>query len=168
MNIALEVIWYWVIGLSVAMYVILDGFDLGVGMLHLFTKEDEERRIFLNAIGPVWDGNELWLVIVGGALFAGFPEAYATLFSSFYNLCMAFLAGIIFRSAAIEFRSKRGSKRWRNTWDRFFSFASFFIAFGLGVVLGNLIEGIPFDDQKSFSGTFSEFLRPYPILIGLL
>ncbi len=164
----LEVIWYWVIGLAATMYVVLDGFDLGVGMLHIFTKSDYDRRIFLNSIGPVWDGNELWLVIVGGALFAGFPDAYATLFSGFYNLCMAFLAVLIFRAAAIEFRSKRKSKGWRKTWDVLFSLSSFFIAFGLGVVLGNLIEGLPLDAQRNFSGSFAYFLRPFPVLVGLL
>ncbi len=168
MNIlSLEILWYWVIGLAVTLYVVLDGFDLGVGMLHLFTKKDADRRIFLNAIGPIWDGNELWLVIVGGALFAGFPNAYATLFSSFYNLCMAFLAALIFRTVAIEFRSKRESKAWRQSWDVLFSLASYFLAFGLGVVLGNLIEGIPIDQSGEFSGSFASFLRPYPILVGL-
>ncbi len=92
----LEVIWYLVIILCLIAYAVLDGFDLGVGALHLFTKKDEDRRVFLNAIGPVWDGNEVWLVIVVGAMFAGFPEAYATLFSSFYNLTMGLLMSLIF------------------------------------------------------------------------
>ena len=164
----LEVLWYWVIGLSVVMYVVLDGFDLGVGMLHIFTKKDQDRRIFLNAIGPIWDGNELWLVIVVGALFAGFPAAYATLFSSFYNVCMAFLAALIFRAAAIEFRSKRVSKKWRQTWDVLFTVSSFLLAFALGVVMGNLIQGLPLDAKGNFSGNFVYFLRPFPILVGLL
>ncbi len=164
----LEVFWYLVVGLAVIMYVVLDGFDLGVGMLHIFSKEDQDRRILLNSIGPVWDGNEMWLVIVGGALFAGFPAAYATIFSGFYNMCMVFLACIIFRAAAIEFRSKRASKKWRQTWDVLFTISSFLIAFVLGVVLGNLIQGLPLDAKGNFSGSFAFFLRPFPILIGLL
>jgi cytochrome d ubiquinol oxidase subunit II len=163
----LSFLWYLIIGVSVIFYVALDGFDLGVGIMNFFTKKDEERRIFLNSIGPVWDGNEVWLVIVGGALFAGFPDVYATLFSGFYNLCMLLLTGLIFRAVAIEFRSKRESKRWRKTWDAIFSCASLLIGFGLGVTLGNLMEGIPLNENKDFVGSFAMFFRPFPILIGV-
>ncbi len=163
----LSLIWYFVIGLSVIFYAALDGFDLGVGIMNFFTKKDAERRVFLNAIGPVWDGNEVWLVIVGGALFAGFPDVYATLFSGFYNLCMLLLAGLIFRAVAIEFRSKRESRSWRLTWDAIFSISSLLIAFGLGLTLGNLMDGIPLNENKDFSGNFAMFFRPFPILMGL-
>ncbi len=159
--------WYLIIGVSVVFYVALDGFDLGVGIMNFFTKKDDDRRIFLNAIGPVWDGNEVWLVIVGGGLFAGFPDVYATLFSGFYNLCMILLAALIFRAVAIEFRSKEKSRRWRFTWDAVFSISSLLIAFGLGVTLGNLIDGIPLNENKDFVGSFSMFFRPFPVLIGL-
>lgn len=165
--IPLEILWYLVIGAAAMFYVVLDGFDMGVGMLHLFTKDDTSRRIFLNSIGPVWDGNELWLVIVGGALLAGFPAAYATIFSSFYTLAMLGLAALIFRSAAIEFRSKRESPAWRKTWDILFSIGSYGIAFGLGVVLGNLIQGIPIDGAQVYQGTVWDFLGPYPLTIGV-
>jgi cytochrome d ubiquinol oxidase subunit II len=164
----LEILFYLVIGFCILFYVVLDGFDLGVGMLHLFVKKDEERRVFLNAIGPVWDGNEVWLVVTGGALFAGFPAVYATLFSAFYNLCVLLLAGLIFRACAIEFRSKRESPRWRATWDRVFSLASYAIAFGLGVVFGNLIVGIPVDAEGEFVGSFTQFFHPYALLTGVL
>lgn len=163
----LSLLWYFVIGISVIFYVALDGFDLGVGIMHFFTKKDEDRRIFLNAIGPVWDGNEVWLVIVGGALFAGFPDVYATLFSGFYDFCMILLACLIFRAVAIEFRSKQKSKRWRATWDTVFSVASLAIAFGLGLAIGNLMDGIPLNENKDFVGSFEMFFRPYPVLIGL-
>jgi cytochrome d ubiquinol oxidase subunit II len=163
----LDIIWYFVIVLSVICYAMLDGFDLGVGLLHPFAKTDHERRIFLNAIGPVWDGNEVWLVIVGGALFAGFPEVYATVFSAFYIPTMILLMGLIFRAVSIEFRSKSESKRWRSIWDGMFAFGSFVIAFGLGVVLGNLIEGIPLDKSFNYVGSFALFLRPYSLLMGL-
>lgn len=102
MYIDLELIWFGVICAAAIAYVVLDGFDLGVGMLHLFTKKDEERRLMLNAIGPVWDGNEVWIIVVVGALLAGFPAAYATLCSAFYTPLMIFLAGIIFRAVAIS------------------------------------------------------------------
>ncbi len=162
----LPFLWYLIIGVSVIFYVALDGFDLGVGMMNFFTKKDSERRVFLNAIGPVWDGNEVWLVIVGGALFAGFPDVYATLFSGFYDLCMILLAGLIFRAVAIEFRSKRPSKQWRSTWDAVFSISSFVISFGLGLTFGNLMDGIPLNAAQDFTGDFSLFLRPFPVLIG--
>lgn len=163
----LEVLWYLVVGLASVMYVVLDGFDLGVGMLHIFAKKDYDRRVLLNAIGPIWDGNELWLVIIGGALFAGFPVAYATLFSGFYNLFMPLLGALLFRAAAIEFRSKGTSKGWRQTWDVLLSLSSYLITFALGVVLGNLIQGLPLDASGTFSGSFAFFLRPFPILLGL-
>lgn len=163
----LDFLWYLVIIAALVFYAVLDGFDLGVGSLHLFTKNDQERRIFLNAIGPVWDGNEVWLVIVGGALFAGFPEAFATIFSSFYVYTMLLVFGLIFRAVAIEFRSKHESPRWRKSWDVAFSCASLLIAFGTGLVLANLVEGIPLDGNKDFVGSFVDFVRPYPILCGL-
>jgi len=164
----LEHLWYFIVGFSLIAYVILDGFDLGVGMLHLFTRKDEEKRIFLNAIGPVWDGNEVWLVVFGGALFAGFPDAYATLFSGFYDLAMIFLAVLIFRAVAIEFRSKQKSFVWRCLWDTVFSLASFGIAMGSGLVLGNLITGVPLDSAHNFSLSIKNLCTPYPILVGFL
>src|SRR6187431_1508929 len=106
----LQFIWFTAFVILVTGYVILDGFDLGVGMLHLFAKDDNERRLMLNSIGPVWDGNEVWLVTGGGALFAGFPDMYATILSSFYEPVMILLSGIIFRAVAIEFRSKKPSR----------------------------------------------------------
>jgi cytochrome d ubiquinol oxidase subunit II len=164
---ALDVLWYFVVIAALMFYAILDGFDLGVGSLHLLARTDHERRLFLNAIGPVWDGNEVWLVVISGALFAGFPEAFATIFSSFYEFSMLLVFGFIFRAVSIEFRSKHTSLRWRKSWDIAFCWASILIAFGAGLVLGNLIEGIPLDGQKNFVGTLADFLRPYPILFGI-
>src|ERR1700722_4920652 len=166
-ELTLSYLWYLIIGVCVIFYVTLDGFDLGVGIMHFFTRKDEDRRVFLNAIGPVWDGNEVWLVVFGGALFAGFPDVYATLFSGFYDFCMILLAALIFRAAAIEFRSKRETRRWRSTWDTVFSIASLLIAFGLGLALGNLMEGIHLNKNKDFAGDYSIFFRPFPVLIGL-
>ncbi len=159
---------YLIICLSVVCYCILDGFDLGVGALHLFAKGDHERRVFLNAIGPLWDGNEVWIVIIGGGLFVAFPPVYATLFSSFYTPTMILLAGLIFRAVAIEFRSKHESVTWRNTWDVLFSLASILIIFCVGVVIGNLIYGIPLNDRQEFTGSFWSFFHIYPVMVGIM
>ncbi|MBS0622937.1 MAG: cytochrome d ubiquinol oxidase subunit II [Verrucomicrobia bacterium] len=164
----LEFVWYLVFMFLLAGYVILDGFDLGVGVLHLFARSDVERRIFLNAIGPVWDGNEVWLVVFGGALFAGFPHAYATLMSAFYIPVMVFLAALILRAVSIEFRSKTAAKIWRAFWDSIFMLSSTAISFGLGFVLGNMIQGIPLSADGEFAGTFAQMINPYSMLTGLL
>lgn len=167
MTMTLDTLWYLVIIAAMMFYAMLDGFDLGVGTLHLCTKKDEERRLFINAIGPLWDGNEVWIVIVIGALFAGFPDVYATLLTGFYNLIMILLAGFIFRAVAIEFRSKRPSQRWRRTWDTVFCIASTVIAFGIGIILGNLVLGVPIDSNKDFIGTFADLIHPYTLLVGV-
>jgi len=164
----LQLIWFVVVILLLAGYSILDGFDLGVGMLHLFSKKDVERRMMLNSIGPVWDGNEVWLVTAGGALFAGFPIAYATFCSSFYVPIMILLSGLIFRAVAIEFRSKRPMAWWRWTWDLLFSLASLIIAFALGIGIGNLIRGIPLDANQEFIGDFSSLIDVYSLSIGVM
>lgn len=164
----LQIIWFTIFVILVTGYAILDGFDLGVGIVHLFSKKDEERRIMLNSIGPVWDGNEVWLVTAGGALFAGFPDIYATLCSAFYIPIMVLLTGLIFRAVAIEFRSKQPMAWWRWSWDVMFSFASLTIAFSLGVVLGNMIHGIPLDTRGEFIGTWRDLVHPYALLVGLL
>lgn len=163
----LNTIWFILIGVLLAGYAILDGFDLGIGALHLLTKTDDERRIMLNSIGPVWDGNEVWLVTGGGALFAAFPEVYATVLSGFYNAIILLLFMLIFRAVAIEFRSKRPMKWWRNTWDISFSIASILIAFILGIALGNTITGLQLDSNKEYVGTFSELINPYSVLVGI-
>ena len=163
----LNTIWFLLIGALLSGYAILDGFDLGVGMVHLFVKGDKERRIMINSIGPVWDGNEVWLVTGGGALFAAFPHVYATVFSGFYNAFILLLFMLIFRAVAIEFRSKRPMHWWRQMWDVAFSIASYLIAFLMGVALGNIITGIPIGPDKEFAGTFLGLLNPYSILVGI-
>jgi cytochrome d ubiquinol oxidase subunit II len=160
--------WFTVFVILTIGYALLDGFDLGVGMLHLFAQKDQERRVMLNAIGPVWDGNEVWLVTAIGALFAGFPDIYATMLSAFYVPAMALLAGLIFRAVAIEFRSKQKMVWWRWTWDIVFFLGSFLIAFMLGIIMGNLIRGIPLDQYKEFIGDLDTIFHPYAFLVGLL
>lgn len=165
---SLEFLWFSVFFILLNGYAMLDGFDLGVGMLHLFSKSDEDRRLMLNSIGPVWDGNEVWLVTAGGALFAGFPDVYATFCSAFYIPIIALLGAIIFRAVSIEFRSKQPMAWWRWMWDVLFSLGSLLIALLLGVAMGNLIRGIPLDENKEFIGNFIDLLNPYALLVGLL
>jgi len=163
----LNTIWFILVGVLFTGYAILDGFDLGTGALHLLTKTDTERRIMINAIGPVWDGNEVWLVTGGGALFAAFPEVYATSFSGFYMAMMLLLVGLIFRAVAIEFRSKQESKTWRQFWDISFSISSLISSLLIGVALGNIAWGIPLNDNHEFIGSFWGLLHPYTLLVGI-
>jgi len=167
MNLDLNTIWFVLIGVLFAGYAMLDGFDLGIGALHLCTKEDEERRLMLNSIGPVWDGNEVWLVTGGGALFAAFPNVYATIFSGFYLALYLLLAALIFRAVAIEFRSKRPELWWRRMWDVSFSAGSILSSLLIGIALGNIAWGVPIDAQGEFAGTFFGLLKPYPLLVGV-
>jgi cytochrome bd ubiquinol oxidase subunit II len=163
----LNSIWFVLIGFLFAGYAILDGFDLGVGAWHLFVRQDEDRRTLLNAIGPLWDGNEVWLITGGGALFASYPEAYATAFSGFYIPFMIFLAALIFRAVSIEFRSQQPGHGWRQTWDICFSLSSITCTVLLGVALGNLIVGVPLTPDHEYTGTFLSMLNPYSLLVGL-
>ncbi|WP_228853440.1 cytochrome d ubiquinol oxidase subunit II [Aegicerativicinus sediminis] len=160
--------WFLVVGGLFSGYAILDGFDFGAGAWHLFFKKELSRRIALNAVGPVWDGNEVWLVIGGGALFAGFPIMYATFFSSLYIPFMLFLMFIIFRAIAIEFRSKEEMIWWRKLWDICYSISSIMLAFLLGVVLGNVLQGIAIGENFEYTGgPFLEFLNPYALMTGI-
>jgi cytochrome d ubiquinol oxidase subunit II len=163
----LNAVWFLLVGVLFTGYAMLDGFDLGVGALHLFTKTDEERRIMLNAIGPVWDGNEVWLVTGGGALFAAFPMVYATVFSGFYIPFMLLLVALIFRAVAIEFRSKQPMRWWRQMWDVGFSFGSILSSLLIGVTMGNIAWGIPLDANHEFAGTLAGLLNPYALLLGV-
>ncbi len=164
----LHIIWFILLGILLAGYAVLDGFDLGVGILHPLARGDNDRRIFINAIGPIWDGNEVWLVVFGGALFAAFPEAYATIFSGFYIAFMLLLFALIFRAASIEFRSKISSPGWRRAWDSGFFVSSLLATLLFGVAVGNGMIGIPLNARGVFIGTFFDLLGPYPIMVGLL
>lgn len=164
----LNSIWFLLVGVLLIGYAILDGFDFGVGTLHLFTKGEEQRRININAIGPVWDGNEVWLLTGGGALFAAFPIVYATVFSGFYVALMLLLLALILRAVSLEFRSKVDSTEWRSVWDWAFGIGSLLPAVLLGVALGNILRGIPIDIDGTFRGSFVGLLNPYSILVGVL
>ena len=163
----LNAIWYVLIGVLLTGYAILDGFDLGVGILHLLNKTDEHRRLSLNSIGPVWDGNEVWLVTGGGALFAAFPEVYATVFSGFYLALILLLFALVFRAVAIELRSKQPMLWWRSMWDWSFSLASISAPFLFGVAMGNMVQGIPLDEHHNFTASFVSLLNPYALLMGV-
>jgi cytochrome d ubiquinol oxidase subunit II len=166
---ALIVTWFVLEGVLLAGYALLDGFDLGVGILHPFApRTDEERRLSMNSIGPLWDGNEVWLVTFGGALFAAFPEAYATVFSGFYTAFTLLLFALIFRAVSLEFRSKVASHPWRRFWDWGFFAGSALASLLFGVAVGNAMLGMPLDEAGSFHGTVLEQLGPYPLLVGLM
>ncbi|MFP4500931.1 MAG: cytochrome d ubiquinol oxidase subunit II [Candidatus Hydrogenedentota bacterium] len=168
MSFDLNTIWFVLLGVLLAGYAILDGFDLGVGILHLIPRKDQDRRVFMNSIGPLWDGNEVWLVTFGGALFAAFPETYASAFSMFYTAFMLLLCALIFRAVAMEFRSKRPGRWWRNTFDFLFFLASTVASLLFGVAVGNIMQGVPLDAQGNYTGGFLDFLGVYPLLVGLL
>lgn len=160
-------LWYLVIGLLFSGYAILEGFDFGAGAWHLFFRKDLSRRIAINAIGPVWDANQVWLVIGGGALFAGFPVMYATMLSAMYIPFMLFLMFNVLRAAAIKFRSSEEMAWWRTSWDITYSVSCIMIAFLLGVVLGNILQGFALGPNFTYhGGIFFSFLNPYAIMVG--
>ena len=163
----LHIFWFAALGFLLTGYAILDGFDLGVGILHLFVSEDIDRRILMNSIGPLWDGNAVWLVTFGGALFAAFPEAYATAFSSFYLPFMALLFALIFRAVSMEFRSKREWRWWRQFWDCSFCFSSTLATFLFGVAVGNSMIGMKINQDREYAGSVFDLISPYSVLIGV-
>jgi cytochrome d ubiquinol oxidase subunit II len=166
--VSLGDIWFVLFVIIIAGYLILDGFDMGVGILHPWVaKTDEERRITLNSIGPVWDGNEVWIVLGGGVLFAAFAPVYASLFSGFYLALMLVLLVMILRTVAIEFRSKRPGALWRQAWDIVFSASSLGIALLLGVAFGNIIEGVDLDQNGNIDESLIDLMNPYGLLVGV-
>jgi len=166
--VSLGDVWFALFAVIVAGYLILDGFDMGVGILHPWVaKNDRERRLILNSIGPVWDGNEVWIVLAGGVLFAAFAPVYASLFSGFYLAFVLVLLVMILRTTAIEFRSKRESARWRRTWDIVWSLSSLGLALLLGIAFGNIIAGVDLDESGTIDESLIDLLNLYGILIGV-
>jgi len=169
--IDLNITWFLLVGVLIIGYAILDGFDLGVGVIQLFTRDENERKVNINSIGPVWDGNEVWLLTGGGALFAAFPIVYATVFSGFYIAFMLLLYFLVFRAVSFEFRKFSESPEAKKRWDLAFAIGSFGPALLFGVAIGNIMRGLPIEiiDGKIVSNiTFLGILNPYSLLIGIL
>ncbi|HZD78853.1 MAG TPA: cytochrome d ubiquinol oxidase subunit II [Actinomycetota bacterium] len=165
----LETLWFGLIAVLWTGYFFLEGFDFGVGTLLPFVGHDDtDRRVLVNAIGPVWDGNEVWLIVAGGATFAAFPGWYATLFSGFYLALFLVLAALIFRGVAFEFRGKDRSVRWKAWWDRAIFWGSAVPALLWGVAWANILRGVPIDARQEFVGSFFDLLNPYALLGGVM
>jgi cytochrome d ubiquinol oxidase subunit II len=164
----LNVLWFILVGVLFTGFFFLEGFDYGVGMLLPFIgKNDVERRTVINTIGPFWDGNEVWMITAGGALFAAFPHVYATMFSGFYMALFLMLLALILRGVAIEFRSKDESSQWRSTWDWMIFIGSCLPALLWGVAVTNLIQGIPINAKMQYAGSFFDLLSPYTLVGGI-
>ncbi len=165
----LNILWFILIGVLFTGFFFLEGFDYGVGILLPFLgKDDNDRRVIINAIGPVWDGNEVWLLTAGGAIFAAFPNWYATLFSGFYLALALMLVALIVRGVAFEFRSKDRNPKWRATWDWLIFAGSLVPALLWGVAFANIVRGVPIDAKMNFVGSFFDLLNPYALVAGLV
>jgi len=165
----LQTIWFFLWGLLWAIFFITDGFDLGIGTFYPFmAKNETEKRTLINAMGPLWDGNEVWLVTAGGVTFAAFPLVYATMFSSLYSALMLLLFALILRGVSFEFRGKVDHPLWRKTWDTCIFIGSFAPALLFGVTFANIFKGIPIDQEGIYQGTLFTLLNPYGLLGGAL
>lgn len=165
----LQTLWFILIAVLFTGFLFLEGFDYGVGILLPFLgKNDRERRVVINSIGPVWDGNEVWLLTAGGAMFAAFPNWYATLFSGFYLALFLILVALIIRGVAFEFRSKDNAPRWRALWDGAIFIGSLLPAILWGVAFGNILRGVAIDESMTFVGSFFDLLNPYALVGGLV
>jgi len=161
-------IWFVIVAIFFVGFFILEGFDFGVGMLHsLVGRDDVERRIAVNSIGPFWDGNEVWLVVAGAAIFAAFPSWYATMFSTFYLALVVVLLALIVRGVSFEFQRKIDDPRWRATWRWSLSIGSLLIPLLIGTALGDLLHGLPIDQSHNYTGSFFGLLVPFGLYTGL-
>src|SRR3954464_4898180 len=165
----LTTVWFALIAVLWIGYFTLEGFDFGVGMLlPVLARNDTERRVLINTIGPVWDGNEVWVLVAGGATFAAFPEWYATLFSGFYLPLLLILVALIVRGLAFEYRAKRDDIVWRRNWDLALIIGSFVPALLWGVAFANILRGVPIDGDLEYAGGFFNLLNPYALLGGVM
>ncbi|MFE2836210.1 cytochrome d ubiquinol oxidase subunit II [Streptomyces mirabilis] len=162
-------VWFVIIAVLWTGYFFLEGFDFGVGVLtKLLARDRTEKRVLINTIGPVWDGNEVWLLSAGGATFAAFPEWYATLFSGFYLPLLLILVCLIVRGVAFEYRVKRPEENWQRNWEAAIFWTSLVPAFMWGVAFGNIVHGVKIDKNFEYVGTFGDLLNPYALLGGLV
>jgi cytochrome bd ubiquinol oxidase subunit II len=160
--------WFIVIAVLWVGFFILEGFDFGVGMLHSFVGQDEPgRRAAINTIGPLWDGNEVWLIVAAAAMFAAFPGWYATMFSGLYLVMVVLLMSLIIRGVAFEYRGKRDATHWRRTWDVSLTGASLLAPLLIGIALGDLLHGLPINSAQNYTGTFWDLFQPYALLTGV-
>jgi cytochrome d ubiquinol oxidase subunit II len=164
----LTTVWFILIAVLWIGYFVLEGFDFGVGiLLPVLSKDDTERRVMINTIGPVWDGNEVWVLVAGGATFAAFPEWYATLFSGFYLPLLLILLALIVRGVAFEYRAKRDEASWKARWDKAIFFGSLLPAILWGVAFANIVQGVPINADKEYVGSTLTLLNPYALVGGL-
>src|SRR5277367_3961521 len=161
-------LWFVIVAIFWVGFFILEGFDFGVGMLHSFVgRDDVERRIAVNTIGPIWDGNEVWLVVAGAAIFAAFPGWYATMFSTFYLALVIVLLALIVRGVSFEYGRKIDDPRWRSTWKWSLTIGSLLTPLLLGTALGDLLHGLPIDQDHNYTGSFFGLLVPFGLYTGL-
>ncbi len=161
-------LWFILITVLWAGFFVLEGFDMGVGMLHgIIGKDEPGRQTVLATIGPLWDGNEVWLVVAAAAMFAAFPGWYATMFSGFYLAVVLLLLALILRGTAFEYRGKKPSRRWHRTWSRLLTVASLLAPFLIGLMLGDLLHGVPIGANHEYAGNFGNLFQPYAIFVGI-
>jgi cytochrome bd-type quinol oxidase subunit 2 len=164
----LHTIWFVLITVLWIGFFVLEGFDFGVGMLHVFLgRSDAERRVMINTIGPWWDGNEVWLIVAGASMFAAFPQWYATMFSALYLALVLLLVALFGRGVSFEYRGKRESERWRTSWSWALAIGSLLIPLLVGVALGDLLHGLPIDSTHEFTGNFFSLLTGYGLMTGV-
>jgi len=164
----LHTVWFVLITILWIGFFVLEGFDFGVGALHVFLgRSDTERRVLINTIGPWWDGNEVWLIVAGASMFAAFPQWYATMFSAFYLALVLLLVALFGRGVSFEYRGKRESERWRTGWSWALAIGSILIPLLVGVALGDLLHGLPIDSNKEFTGNFFSLLTGYGLMTGV-
>jgi cytochrome d ubiquinol oxidase subunit II len=164
----LNILWFWIIAAMFIGYFVLDGFDFGVGMsLPFLGRDDTDRRVLINTIGPVWDLNETWVIVAGASLFAAFPEWYATMFSGFYLALLLILLALIVRGVSFEYRHQRPELKWKKSFDTMIVVGSAVPALLWGVAFGNVVRGVPLDENFNYIGTFFDLLNPYALLAGL-
>src|SRR6266700_7004621 len=160
--------WFLLIAVVWTGFFVLEGFDFGVGMLHAVVGRDEPgRRAAINTIGPLWDGNEVWLIVAGAAMFAAFPGWYATMFSAFNLALVLLLVSLIARGLSFEYRGKRDSPRWQRTWDVLLTVSSLLAPLLIGVALGDLVQGLPINSAQNYTGSFWDLFQPYGLFTGV-
>ncbi len=164
----LAVVWFVLVALLWTGFFVLEGFDFGVGMLHAAVgRSDEERQLAVDSIGPLWDGNEVWLIVAAAGMFAAFPGWYATMFSGFYLPLILLLAALIVRGVSFEYRDKRESERWRRTWSLLMTLGSLVAPLVIGIALGDLLHGVPINSQQEFTGGVGDLVSPYSLFVGV-